>query len=199
MLVKATSNKEASFTGRDGTAVLVKAGTVMGIRFNFGFGTVVRFADGTETDVSEPFDAVEKALGWDKAECAFKHDKVDRLFGVPFMPIEALPKICTCGAPITYADTVMFFPPPPRPDPRSRASSKLRKSPPRRRGPTPGSPVSRTWSRISNRGRRDAPSGTWPPSPISPPRSRPGKASRFPAGRRERWKLRRPGSTARPS
>jgi len=45
-----------------------------------------------------------------RVNCPFKHDNIDRLFGVPVMPVEELPKVCTCGAPLTYADTVMFFP-----------------------------------------------------------------------------------------
>jgi hypothetical protein len=40
--------------------------------------------------------------------CPFEHENISMLFGVPFMPIEQLPKICTCGCPLTYADEVAF-------------------------------------------------------------------------------------------
>ena len=40
--------------------------------------------------------------------CPFIHDDIEVLYGVPVMPIEELPKICTCGKPITYRNTVIF-------------------------------------------------------------------------------------------
>lgn len=41
-------------------------------------------------------------------ECPFRHDNIEVLYGVPYMPIEKLPKVCTCGKPLTYVDVVMF-------------------------------------------------------------------------------------------
>ena len=40
--------------------------------------------------------------------CPFIHDDIGVLYGVPVMPIEELPKICTCGKPLTYRHTVVF-------------------------------------------------------------------------------------------
>jgi len=40
--------------------------------------------------------------------CPFLHTDVAELFGVPEMPIENLPTVCTCGTAITYAETVVF-------------------------------------------------------------------------------------------
>jgi hypothetical protein len=40
--------------------------------------------------------------------CNFKHENIDVLFGVDPTPIEDLPKVCTCGAAITYAAEVAF-------------------------------------------------------------------------------------------
>jgi hypothetical protein len=40
--------------------------------------------------------------------CPFLHDNIDTLFGVALVPIEDLPTVCTCGAPLTYADEVAF-------------------------------------------------------------------------------------------
>jgi len=40
--------------------------------------------------------------------CPFKHDNIDTLYGVIPIPIEGLPQVCTCGAPLTYADDVAF-------------------------------------------------------------------------------------------
>lgn len=45
--------------------------------------------------------------------CLFPHENISILFGVPEMPIEDLPKVCTCGAPLTYADEVAFVEVPP--------------------------------------------------------------------------------------
>jgi len=41
-------------------------------------------------------------------ECMHVHDNISMLIGVPEMPIEDLPKVCTCGAALTYADEVAF-------------------------------------------------------------------------------------------
>lgn len=41
--------------------------------------------------------------------CPFIHENVDTLYGVPVMPVENLPRVCTCGAKITYAATVAFI------------------------------------------------------------------------------------------
>ena len=41
-------------------------------------------------------------------ECPFIHDDIGVLYGVPVMPIEELPKTCTCGRPLVYRDTVVF-------------------------------------------------------------------------------------------
>ena len=40
--------------------------------------------------------------------CPYIHSNISVLYGVPEMPIEKLPKVCTCGAPLTYAKVVMF-------------------------------------------------------------------------------------------
>lgn len=40
--------------------------------------------------------------------CPFIHDDISVLYGVPTMPREELPKICTCGKSLTYADIVWF-------------------------------------------------------------------------------------------
>lgn len=40
--------------------------------------------------------------------CPFYHEDIEVLHGVPPCPVEVLPKVCTCGAPLTYADNVMF-------------------------------------------------------------------------------------------
>lgn len=42
------------------------------------------------------------------SDCPFIHKDIDMLYGVPFMPIEELPKVCTCGESLTYADEVAF-------------------------------------------------------------------------------------------
>ena len=44
----------------------------------------------------------------DPKTCPFLHENIDTLYGVPAMPVERLPKVCTCGAPLTYADEVCF-------------------------------------------------------------------------------------------
>jgi hypothetical protein len=44
----------------------------------------------------------------DMSECPFKHENIKVLYGVEPMSNEKLPKICTCGAPLTYADEVIF-------------------------------------------------------------------------------------------
>ena len=41
--------------------------------------------------------------------CPFEHDNIDVLYGVTEMPVEQLPKFCVCGAPLTYADEVIFI------------------------------------------------------------------------------------------
>ena len=41
--------------------------------------------------------------------CPFIHDDIEILYGVPPMPIEELPKVCTCGKPLTYRNTVIFI------------------------------------------------------------------------------------------
>jgi len=41
--------------------------------------------------------------------CDFIHENIDQLHGVPEMPIEELPTVCTCGRPLTYADEVAFI------------------------------------------------------------------------------------------
>ena len=40
--------------------------------------------------------------------CSFPHANIDTLYGVKPQPIESLPKVCTCGAPLTYAPVVAF-------------------------------------------------------------------------------------------
>lgn len=40
--------------------------------------------------------------------CPFKHAGIDVLYGVEPTPIERLPAKCACGAPLTYADEVLF-------------------------------------------------------------------------------------------
>jgi hypothetical protein len=42
------------------------------------------------------------------ADCPFVHDNISILVGVPEMPISQLPKVCSCGRPLTYAPTVFF-------------------------------------------------------------------------------------------
>jgi hypothetical protein len=44
----------------------------------------------------------------DPLDCDFFHDNIEELYGVPVMPIEELPTVCTCGATLTYADDVLF-------------------------------------------------------------------------------------------
>lgn len=41
--------------------------------------------------------------------CLFQHTDIDRLYGVAQCPIDQLPTTCTCGEPLTYADTVAFI------------------------------------------------------------------------------------------
>lgn len=41
-------------------------------------------------------------------KCAFRHDDIDTLYGVPPMPIADLPKTCGCGRALTYAAEVVF-------------------------------------------------------------------------------------------
>ena len=42
--------------------------------------------------------------------CDFIHENIDQLYGVPEMPIEELPTVCSvCGRPFTYADEVAFI------------------------------------------------------------------------------------------
>lgn len=41
--------------------------------------------------------------------CDFIHDNIHTLYGVLPMPIEKLPKVCTCGRPLAYADSVDFI------------------------------------------------------------------------------------------
>ena len=41
--------------------------------------------------------------------CNFEHTNIDTLFGVEPVAHADLPKICTCGAPLTYAATVVFI------------------------------------------------------------------------------------------
>ena len=40
--------------------------------------------------------------------CPWPHN-IDKLVGVKPMPIEELPKTCTCGTTLAYAETVMFI------------------------------------------------------------------------------------------
>lgn len=40
--------------------------------------------------------------------CPFIHDNIAKLYNTPPCKIEELPKVCTCGAPLTYADEVVF-------------------------------------------------------------------------------------------
>lgn len=42
--------------------------------------------------------------------CCFRHDNIDTLYGVTPMPHEKLPRVCSCGELITYADEVVFIP-----------------------------------------------------------------------------------------
>ena len=44
--------------------------------------------------------------------CPFRHDDIDVLYGVTPAPIEELPERCTCGAPLSYARTILFVPQP---------------------------------------------------------------------------------------
>ena len=45
--------------------------------------------------------------------CPFVHDNIEFLYGVPPMRRDQLPKKCTCGAELTYADVVCFVNPVP--------------------------------------------------------------------------------------
>ena len=40
--------------------------------------------------------------------CPFIHDDISMLYGVPLMPREELPRVCLCGAPLTYASLIIF-------------------------------------------------------------------------------------------
>lgn len=41
--------------------------------------------------------------------CVLTHNNIATLYGVPVTAIEDLPKVCTCGAALTYADEVCFI------------------------------------------------------------------------------------------
>lgn len=41
-------------------------------------------------------------------ECAFVHDDIEVLYGVPPVDAEDLPKTCTCGRPLTYSRHLLF-------------------------------------------------------------------------------------------
>ena len=41
--------------------------------------------------------------------CSSKHTNIDTLYHVTPTPIEELPTRCSCGRPITYAETVLFL------------------------------------------------------------------------------------------
>lgn len=40
--------------------------------------------------------------------CGFIHKDISILYGVEPMPVEELPKVCTCGEPLTYCEPVLF-------------------------------------------------------------------------------------------
>jgi len=42
------------------------------------------------------------------SDCHFIHDNIDVLYGVEPKPVASLPKICTCGAALTYAESLLF-------------------------------------------------------------------------------------------
>jgi hypothetical protein len=42
-------------------------------------------------------------------DCNFQHEDIDRLHGVKPVPIDELPKFCTCGAALSYAVEVAFI------------------------------------------------------------------------------------------
>lgn len=44
----------------------------------------------------------------DYPDCDWEHVNIAVLRGVTVMPIEDLPKVCSCGRPLTYADEVCF-------------------------------------------------------------------------------------------
>lgn len=46
---------------------------------------------------------------WYGTDCAFIHDNIDMLYGVDPGDYDKLPMVCSCGAPITYANTVAFI------------------------------------------------------------------------------------------
>ena len=62
--------------------------------------------DGPKEDWKE--DLVINPLTDEKGKCLFIHDNIDTLYHVPPTPIEDLPKVCTCGAKLTYAPDVLF-------------------------------------------------------------------------------------------
>jgi hypothetical protein len=41
--------------------------------------------------------------------CNFQHDYIDHLHGVKPCSIDELPKVCTCGAALSYAAEVAFI------------------------------------------------------------------------------------------
>ncbi len=42
-------------------------------------------------------------------KCPFIHDDIDTLYGVKPVPYAELPKVCTCGAPLTYSSDGVIF------------------------------------------------------------------------------------------
>jgi len=40
--------------------------------------------------------------------CPFLHENINVLYGVSYMTRDKLPNVCSCGAPLTYADEVVF-------------------------------------------------------------------------------------------
>lgn len=47
-------------------------------------------------------------LKFDQETCPWFHDDIRILYGVPPTPVDALPKVCTCGKPLTYNKDVVF-------------------------------------------------------------------------------------------
>lgn len=41
-------------------------------------------------------------------DCIWPHEEIEHLFGVPPCAVEELPRTCTCGAALEYAEKVTF-------------------------------------------------------------------------------------------
>lgn len=47
--------------------------------------------------------------GFSPEMCPFEHDNIQFLYHVTPTPVEDLPKVCTCGAPLTYHPDGVYF------------------------------------------------------------------------------------------